>query len=476
MPFKDIREFIAKLEKEGEAQRIEEEVDWNLEAGAMLRRSGEVGLPAPFFQKVKDYPEGYRLLGGTATKFSRIAIAMDMSPNTHPNKLMEEFIRRKQQPIEPVLVNDGPCKENIHLGDQADLLEFPVPFVHKGDGGRYIGTWHLTICKDLDSDWVNWSIQRHMIHNSHSCGILAVPETHLGAIYTRFYEPKNRPMEVAIAIGPEPVSALCAASTAIPYGVSEVNIAGGIRGAPVELIRCETVNLAVPATAEIVIEGEIRPHERIDEGPFGEWAGYVASVVVPRPVIHVKAITHRNNPILTMACPGTPYSDDLAMAFGKAVLFSETLKANALPVTSVCVPFETCSLFAVVAVKTIYANIADDIAHVLWGTRPGYFTPYIVVVNDDVDPFNLVQWLHALASKCHPSRGIVKMEHGRVSGLIPFLNHHERTHRIGAKTYFDCTWPLDWDPKDVPARSSFTDIYPIEVQRKALAKWSKYGY
>ena len=201
MSFKDLREFIAKLEKEGEAQRIEEEVDWNTEAGAMVRRACEQGLPAPFFQKVKDYPDGYRIFGTPLGSHKRIAIAMDMDPNTPIKKLIEEYIKRKQQPIKPILVNDGPCKENIHTGDEVDLLEFPVPMVHEGDGGRYIGTWHLTIGKDPDSGWMNWGMYRHRLHNKNTVAIEASPHTHFGILRTQKYEARNKSMEVAIAIG-----------------------------------------------------------------------------------------------------------------------------------------------------------------------------------------------------------------------------------------------------------------------------------
>lgn len=476
MPFKDLREFIVKLEKEGEVQRIKEEVDWKLEAGAILRKSAEEGLPAPLFQKVKDYPEGYRLFGGTASKFSRMAIAIDLSPNTPIKEIMEEYLRRKQQPLKPILVNDGPCKENIHVGDEVDLLEFPVPMLHEGDGGRYIGTWHLTICKDLDSDWVNWGMYRHMLHNKNTIGILqSTPTKHLWSIYTKSYEPRKKSMEIAIAIGTEPVSALCAANP-MPYGVSEGDIAGGLRGEPVELIKCETVDLAVPATAEIVIEGEMRPHEEMDEGPFGEYTGYVASLKRPRPVIHVKAVTHRNNPILTMCCPGVPVDDNCVLSLTKGAETLAALRARGLPVTGVYVVPETSLLLTVVAVKALYSGVTEDIAHVVWGMASGHWTPYLIIVEDDVDPCNMTQVLHALVTKCHPFRGIVKEERSPVSSLLPFLNHHEREYRRGAKVYFDCTWPLDWDPADVPTRVSFADSYPLEIQQKALAIWQKYGY
>jgi len=476
MSFRDLREFIAELEKQGEAQRIEEEVDWNLEVGAMLRRAAEAGLPAPFFQKIKGYPEGYRIFGGGAAKYSRMAIAMGMAPDTHPREVVEEFTRRMKHPIKPVLVTDGPCKENILVGDEVDLLKFPVPMIHEGDGGRYIGTWHATITKDLDSDWVNWGTYRHMVHNKTSVGVLfASAIKHMWMMYTKGYKPKNKPMEVAIAIGIEPISQFCCAIPA-PYGVSEVDLAGGIRGEPVELIKCETIDLEVPATAEIVLEGEMRPDDMMNEGPYGEFSGYRTGFKELRPVIRIKAITHRNNPILTVSCGGVPVHDDAIISLTKASALLEALRARGIPVTGVSVFPETAGMVAAVAVKTTYSHIAEDIAHVIWGTPTGHSIPYIIVLDDDVDPFNLSQVFHAFATKCHPRKGIVKLEHSPVINILPFLTPEERKYRSGAKAYFDCTWPKDRDPTDIPQRVTFAEVYPLEVQERALAIWRKYSY
>ncbi len=215
----------------------------------------------------------------------------------------------------------------------------------------------------------------------------------------------------------------------------------------VELVKCETVDLMVPATSEIVIEGEIRPGETMDEGPFGEYTGYVATLRGPRPVIHVKAVTYRNNPILTMSCEGVPTTETHAiMSIAKAAEFLEVLRAHGLPVTGVCPFAEAGQLLTAVAVKVPYANVAADIARIIWSTRLGRTLPSIIVVEDDVNPFNLAEVIHALASKCHPYRGIVKLEHDVGSLYMPWANGYERKHLVGAKTYFDCTWPLDWDP------------------------------
>jgi phenylphosphate carboxylase alpha subunit len=476
MPFKDLREFIAKLEEEGEAQGIDEEVDWNLEAGAMVRLAGEENFPAPFFHKVKGYPEGYKMFGGSLSNFRRIAIAMDMPPDTHPKALMEEFLIRKKRPIKPVMVSEGPCKENILLADEVDLTKFPVPMIHEGDGGRYIGSWHITISKDLNSNWVNWGMYRHMLHDRNTIGILLTsPAKHLWSMYAKSYQPQNKPIDVAIAIGVEPISTLCG-GTPTAHGISEVDIVGGLRGEPVELVKCETVDLEVPATAEIVIEGELRPFDTMDEGPFGEYSGYSSEPKAPRPTIRVKAITHRNNPIFTFSCMGVPMDDNLIWCLAKSAAFLEALRERGFPVAGVFALPESATFITVVSVKPVYSGIAADIAHLIWGIDAAHASPYVIVVEDDVDPFNTPQVLHTLATRCHPSRDIVKAEHTPVTPLLPFLDPHERKHRIGSMVYFDCTWPLDWKPEDVPKRMSFRDCYPSEIQEKVLYRWSKYGY
>lgn len=478
MAFKDLREYIAKLEKEKEAVRIEEEVDWNLEAGAILRRSCEKGLPAPFFQKIKGYPEGYRLFGNAAANFRRMAIMMELKPDTHPKVLIEEYLRRRSQRIKPVLVKDASCKENIHIGNDVDLLEFPVPMLHEGDGGRYIGTWHVTISKDIEGSWVNWGMYRHMLQTKNAIGILqASLGKHLWMMYSQGYLPKKKTMEVAVAIGVEPISTMCAASP-MPPDVSEVEIVGGIRGEPVELVKCETIDLEVPATAEIVIEGEIRPDDLMDEGPFGEFTGYMGGKRGPRPVIRVKAVTHRNDPILTSCCPGIPVDDDAVFSLTKAAEILDSLRVQRKPVSSVFVPLETTHMVAIVqTTKARYSGVAEDIAHVIWSSaNVGHETPYIIVVDDEVDPFNLNEVWHAVMTKCHPYRGIHKFENATVISIFPWLNKQEQKTRLGGKAYFDCTFPLDWEPEDIPKRISFAQSYPDKVQKKALNIWRKYGY
>ena len=477
MPFKDLREYLARLEKEGELRRFEEEVDWNLEAGAMTRRALETGLPAPFFEKIKGYPRGYQMVSCVLANLKRIAIAMDRHPDTPMRELIEEYLRRQKKPVKPVTVKTGPCKENIHVGEDVDLLKFPVPMIHQGDGGRYIGTWHLTVSRDLkNSEWVNWGMYRHMLHSKNSFGILAPAPKHLGTMADQSYAPQNKPMPVALVIGTEPISTFCAA-TPMPYGVSEVDVAGGLRGEPIELVRCETSDLVVPAHAEIVIEGEITPGDELDEGPFGEYTGYRSGLARPKPVIRVKAVTHRNNPIFTFSCPGVPVDDSAAVfSVNKSAQFLDELRSKGLPVTGAYLIIEGASHAIAVSVKNAYYGIAGEVAHVIWGARHGLLTPSVIVVEDDVDPCNLQQVFHAMMTKCHPMRGINKFDHATAWPLIPWLSEYEREHRMGARVYYDCTWPVDWDKAELPVRQSFAEAYPKAVQQAALDKWRKAGY
>ena len=195
-----------------------------------------------------------------------------------------------------------------------------------------------------------------------------------------------------------------------------------------------------------------------------------------RPVIHVKAVTYRNNPILTMGNEGMPVTGTHAtQSVTRSAECFEMLRTLGVPVTGAYEHTEGCTLLIVVAVRAGLAR-ADDVAHAIWASRLGVSTPYIIVVEDDVDPFDLKQVLHAVVSKCHPYRGIVRLERARGQALIPWLSRYEQQHLLGARVYFDCTWPPDWNPADVPGKCSFNNMYPMEIQQKAIAKWRKYGY
>ena len=484
MAMQDLRDFLELLEKHGELTRVQEEVDWNLEMGAIIRRCYDIGAPAALFEKIKDYPQGFRALGapmGASSRsghslYARTALALGLGPDTSAKEIMTYFLKRKEKPIKPSIVKSGPCKENILLGKEVDLLKFPVPLVHGGDGGRYIGTWHTVITKDPDSSWVNWGMYRLMVHDRSTMGCLFPLQQHIGQMYQK-YEARNEPMPAAVAIGGQPVIPIVSCAQLPPF-VNEVDIAGGLQGEPVPLVKCETVDLEVPASAEIVLEGEVLPHERKVEGPFGEYMGYEAGKSSPKPIFRVNAITHRHDPILTFSNMGMPIheSQTTTALFKGAEIYAE-LKKLGLPVKGVFVPPYGVGHMAVVSTEIPFINFAKRVAHAVWSTKPGLFTYYIVVVEPDVDPTNMDEVLHAITTKCHPVNGIHSVPH--IPGfpvLLPFLPPKERLLGDAAGVLFDCTWPKDWPEESIPIKATLKNLWPKEIQEKVLTKWDKYGF
>ena len=482
MAFKDLRSYIKRLHQEGEVQKIHEEIQPVYEVGAIIRRSYDLRAPAPFFSNLRGFPDA-RIFGAPIglsrdknRTFARFAISMDMAPESSPMDIMEEYLRRIQKPIKPVMVKDGPCKENIVLGKDVDLQAFPSPVLHQGDGGPYIGTWHANITKDPDTGVRNWGMYRLMVHDQNTMGGLFLPAQNIGIHYYTKYEPRGRPMEFAIAIGTEPVTPWVA-GTRFPIDVSEADIIGAIRGEPLELIKCETVDLEVPATSEIVLEGFVPPRERKEEGPFGEYTGFMAADRAPRPVYHVTAITHRNRPILPATCMGVPVDDSaVSLSLTKAANILGELRQRGFPVRSVYCPPEAVSHWTVVSTKVPYPGYARHLAHAIWGTGWGRSGWYLVIVEEDIDITDMGQVLWAISTACHPKRGIVQVDNVPAHPLLPFLSPEEKSKHLGAYALFDCTWPREWPKEAMPIKASFDNIWPKEVQEKVLRNWQAYGY
>lgn len=472
MVFRDNREFIDALKKTGDVQEINEEIDWDMEAGAFVRLTCEKKGPSMLFNNVKDYP-GFRIFGAPLATFRRYATTLGLPPEASVKDIIARWGRRRESNIKPILVSDGPCQENILEGKDVDLLSLPAPMIHEGDGGRYIGTWHAIIARDPDTNWTNWGMYRLMIHNERHMGGIIHQTSDMGTIYYQKYVPRNKPMPFAVAIGMDPLCSI-AAMTHLDPEVAEVDAAGGLLEEPIELVKCITSDLLVPAFSEIVIEGDLLPDVTVMEGPFGEFTGFRTAPRVPKSVYRVKAITHRNNPILTMTNMGTPVTEaHINGAISGSWETAAFLRRKKIPVTDVFVPTYAGSYLTIVSVKTPYACMANQIADLLFdGTLP----ISLIVLNDDVDIFDLEEVTDALMKRCHPVNGIRVYPNQVGSPLTPFLSREERLWSKGAKVLYDCTWPVEW-PKEttVPVKSSFDNIYPGDMKEKVLNKWAKWG-
>jgi len=476
MAYKDLREYLARLEEEGELTEVNAEVDWDLEIGGISRKAIDRRSGALLFNNIKGYP-GQRLLsnvlGPASPVHSLFSLATLHPKNTPVLELIEWFGRKSNESIHPVLVDRAPCKENIWRGEEVDLLKLPVPRIHGIDGGRFIGTWHIDVIKDPDTGWVNWGMYRHQLHDKNQVGWLAIPGQHGPGIYYQKYEARGKPMPMAICIGTDPLSAIVAGA-GLPAQTNEVDIIGAMQGEPVQLVKCESIDLEVPASSEIVLEGYVAPNERHIEGPFGEFTGYAAGGRLPRPVFHVQCVTFRNNPIFTMSNMGKPW-DEFAIISSvvTSALIGEDLRKRGIPFRAVYAP--PPSLAPIVSAKPQYAGFIHSVASSIWSSKAGIYRPYVIMVGEDVDPTNLEEVFWCLTSRLHPRDGIHIISGAPGQPLLPFLNQLEREAGRSARVALDATFPPDWPAEEIPRIMDFENGWPKETQERVLSRWEEYG-
>lgn len=476
MGFKDLRDFIEALDKTGDIVRIKQEVDWDLEVGAIGRRAYEKEKPAILFEKIKDYP-GHRIFSGMLGTFRRVAIALGLPPETPIGDIYGEYARRTEHPIKPIIVKNGPCKENIVLEDDIDLYQLPVPYLHNGDGGRYIGTWAFEVTKDPDTGWQNWGMYRFMVHNKRY--IVGWPRysSHLGMVLHQKFVPVNKPMPMALVIGACPACNIVSTAS-FGLGADEADYAGALNQEPEKLVKCETCDLLVPAEAEIVIEGEILPDRVVPEGPFGEYPGYRTEGIRSGVLCRVKAITFRESPIFTAIPLGVPPDDSSVVAsMTAAVAMKKRLQRHGVPVVDVYAPTEGVTHLVIVKVETGGRKVVEQVRDVFLSGRRVDVNKIIVV--DDEDAFNFREVIHAFATKCHPLTGvnISRVEDGKANALTPAYSAEERRAHKGGLVIFDTTWPAEWSRwNQIPVKNSFEIMYPPEVKEKVIKNWKKYGF
>jgi 4-hydroxy-3-polyprenylbenzoate decarboxylase len=470
-----LRDFIKVLEENNEVVHVKKEVDWDMEIGAIGRRNYEQEGPALWFENVKDYPD-FSIFNGSVGTWKRVALALGLPADTSVREIWRVYEERIRERVQPVTVekSDAPCKQNVFIGDQVDVNKLPAPMIHEGDGGRYLGTWDIIINGSDDGKWTNWGMYRFMIHNKNM--MVGWPQTtsQFAMIMENDYLPKNKNMPVAIVIGCDPVCHMVATAPVKPED-NEAAVAGALRQSPVRLVKCETSDLMVPADAEIVIEGEILADRTAPDGPFGEYPGYRSGTMAEGVAMRVTAITYRNNPILTMISLGTPPDDSsVSAALTAGVAMKLGMERHGIPFSELYVPPEGVTHLIVVSVKEGGNEVTKQIMDHL--TRRRVMASKVIVVDDDVDVFNMKAVIHAFATKCHPLRGSFINHHpGRANALTPCYNADERRDLNGHFAAFDATWPQEWPKENIPPRSAFADIYGKEIQEKVKANWAEYG-
>jgi phenylphosphate carboxylase beta subunit len=463
----DLRDFIKKCEGEGELKRIKVEVDWDLEMSHIAKLNEERGGPALLFEKVKGYPT--QVLSSVCTTTSRLALIMDMPKNTSLVEIMREWVKRTAKKIPPKWVASGPCKENVLKGDQINLLKFPVPKVFPKDGGRFYGTTAYTVTRDPESGWLNVGVYRLQVLDERTLGTQYIKGKHAELMLQK-YKTLKKPMPVIVGIGGDPLMFLLGAAR-LPAFESEFDFGGAIRGKAIEVVKGETVDLPIPANAEIVVEGEVDPEATKPEGPFGEYTGYYSGIgTTPRSFVKIHCITHRNNPIFWFTTVGRAVTDThmtLALSYG-ATLWQE-LEAMRIPgIKAVYCPPEGAGRFiAIISVKQMYPGHANQVGTAAISTEMGaYGLKTVIVVDEDIDPWDLPRVLWALSFRFQPSRAQI-INRGRATPLDPSLPIDQRN--ITSRIIMDATIPFEWKEKPIPI-----ELDP-EMVKKIKAHWSELG-
>ncbi len=469
MPFSDLREFVSRLEQGGQLQRVTCEVDWNLELGHVAKFNEQQAGPALLFEDVKDYP-GQRVLTSALTAKDRVALALDMPAQTRYLDIARTWVERiTGRRVPPTIVPWGPTKECVQTGDETNLLSLAAPWFNPLDGGRYLGTACSVITRSLETGRLNLGTYRVMVIDERTAGIQLIKGKD-GEIDLRGYAARHEPMPVALVIGTDPSLFLCS-STLFPMTESEYDIAGALRGEPVEVVPAETSDLLVPATAEIVVEGEIIPGDLADEGPFGEYTGYYSGAkTIPRECIRVKAITHRTNPILWATTVGMPVTDThMIMGINRTASLWNDLQTMKIPgIKAVYGPPSAAGrMLAIISVKQMYHGHSTQVGLAAFASLTGnYGLKTVIVVDDDIDPENMDQVLYALAFRHQANRGTQVFERGRSTPLDPSLPTDDRY--LTSRLLLDTCIPYEWEDKPVQIQS---DAATLDLVQR---KWASY--
>ena len=447
----DLRQFIEAAKEVGDWREIRK-ADWNIEIGALIEATAEL-IPQPpilIFDEIRDYPAGFRVVGLAFAAYKRVALALGLPPDRSKLELVRLASHkiRSAQPIPPQEVVRAPVTENVITGDEVDLFKFPALRSHEGDGGRYLGTGDVVINADPDSGFVNMGTYRMQLHDRNVLGLWMSPGQHGRMICAKYWE-RGKGCPIVATFGQDPLTFM-ASNTKIPWGTSEMDYVGGLRGRPLEIIKGPVTGLPIPAHAEVAIEGEAPPptEEARDEGPFGEWPGYYSGGTIgtgePQPVIRVKAVYHRNDPILEDESPLWPGAYPMDLSLRGGLLWDQLESMGVQDVVGV---YDYSRYLWVVGIKQRYGGHARQVGHAaIAAAASARDGRYVVVVDEDIDPTNLKEVLWAMMTRVDPKTDIEVVEGSWSTPLDPRMPPEKKAARdyTNSRAIFYALRPFAW--------------------------------
>lgn len=481
---RDLRAWLDRLDAIGDLQRVSLPVDLDGEVAEVCRRVTALGGRPVLFENIRGHQDSWcgKLFTGGLSNRKYLAMMLGADAGLSPDAMQQLLRQRFNQPVAPVEVASGPVKDHIITGDDIDLGQLPIPRWHPGDGGRYIATMCATVTRDPDTGQHNLGQYRGMVIGKDRIGVLLIPSKGWGTVYDR-YRALGQPMPVALVFGWDQSMIFTAG---IPLPRDEYTVMGALMQEPVPLVKCQTSEIMVPASAEIVVEGFISPDPASyeTEGPYGEAGVY--STPQPRPVIRVSCITHREDPIYRAALTGVRIPRGMDEMFviamnGLSVLLWNALEAQDIPgVLDVA-----AGSMAVVKIRKTYQGQARQIAAAIWGSKLALtWAKIVVVVEDDVDIHDPLAVQAAIATHLDPARGVVTYPLQMGSYADPALSlESQDVDEYGSglmdRLLIDATvnWTSHprrevWGGRRLPLPSD--DHFP-EVAAAVEARWAQYG-
>jgi 4-hydroxy-3-polyprenylbenzoate decarboxylase len=480
MPFEDLREFIRALEKQGELKRITLEVDPHLEITEFADRAVKNNGPALLFER----PKGSRvpLLINAFASMRRMEIALGVNDIELVAQRIAGFLEMQKpeglldklkllpklaelNAAFPKVVSDGPCKEVIRR--EFSLDEFPILHCWPGDGGRFI-TLPMVFSKDPATGKRNCGMYRMQVFDGQTTGMHWQKHKQGADHYRRLAaEGKQTRMPIAVAIGSDPAT-LFSSILPLPPSIDEMLFSGFLRGKAVEMVKCETSDIEVPANAEIVLEGYLNLGEMRREGPFGDHTGFY-SLDDDYPVFHIECITHRKNPVYPATIVGPPPMEDFYM--GKAIerIFLPLMRMQLPEVRDICMPAEgVFHNLILVSMRKSYPGQARKVMHAIWGLGQAMFSKCIVVVDEDVDVQNVAEVAWKALNNIDPQRDIEFC-----LGPVDSLDHASRMLNFGSKMGVDAT--AKWQSEGFTRRWPNVIKMSPEVVQRVDELWKRAG-
>jgi 4-hydroxy-3-polyprenylbenzoate decarboxylase len=449
MSHRNLREFLEELRREGELVAVRERVSPVLEISEIADRMVKAGGPALLFENVEgsDLPVAINLFASRSRMLRALGIAsfdewferIDPLLDPKPPGGIVDKIRAIPRLADlasafPKTVKSAPCQDIVRTGDDVDLGRLPVLKCWPGDAGRFI-TMPLVITKDAESGRTNVGMYRMQVFDRNTTGMHWQKHKD-GAGQARGYEKAGRRMEVAVAVGADPATVFSAIAP-LPPGISEFLLAGFLRGEAVDLVRARTVDLLVPAQAEIVLEGYVDPGESRREGPFGDHTGFY-SLDDDFPVFHVTAVTSRRDPVYHTTIVGKPPMEDGFMGEAVERLFLPLVRKTIPEIVDMHLPVEgVFHNLMIVSIDKRYPGQARKVMHAIWGTGQMMFTKVVVVIDAGTDVRSAPEVLLKALNHIDPER-----DFEFAMGPIDELDHASRLPCYGSHVGIDATRKL----------------------------------